>query len=77
MKNSCSLRDSNPGPFAYEAKALPLSYGGLKACRVNKSSPDSNCAMFKYLPVAHFYFFFYVDNLQHGRCNKIICRVFL
>ena len=47
MKKSCSLWDSSPGPSACEVKALPLSYGGLNVCRVNKSSPGFNCAIFK------------------------------
>ena len=34
-------------------------------CRVDKSSPGFNCASFRNLPAAH------------GRCSKIICRVFL
>ena len=65
MKKSCSLLDSSPGPFAYEAKALPLSYGGLMFAEWIKVHLVLTVLLLRNLPAAH------------GRCNRIICRVFL
>ena len=54
-----------PGSFRLRSKDATTELRRTDVCRVNRSSPGFNCSIFRNLPAAH------------GRCNKIICRVFL